>query len=435
MRATSDDEMLTERGTRQGRGAAWLVGLSLVAGGCANQPAVDVSAVAITLTAPPANDNDNADSEAGPASIRVTGLPATQVDTLRSTTFTAQQWAGLLRVTVVLEDGATETDLPTVLGSHTVHEDGSIRFTPLFPFDAGRSYAVRLDTKQLPGVDDASAEGLVAVDTLVALPKPDIQPTTVVDRIYPSGDQIPENQLKLYLHFSAPMSHVDGLAYLTLRDGRGRDVEAPFLPFGTEFWDPEHQRYTVFFDPGRIKQGLELHEQMGRSLQAGETYTLVVDPTWPDAEGNPLQAPFEKQFRVGPADITPLDHTTWRLRVPAAGSTQRLVVSFPEPLDHALMQRAIGVETAAGEPVDGEIESGSWETRWMMTPVRPWAAGAYTLVASSVVEDLAGNRVGTPFEIADLGSSAGPGALINGEANTSPTRRAPDTVSIHFDIR
>jgi hypothetical protein len=416
MRATLDDEMLTTRGTRHGRGAASLVGLCLLAGGCADQPAVDLSAVAITLTAPAADAN--VDTEEGPTSIRVTGLPAIQLDSLRSTTFTAQQWADLLQVTVVLEDGVTDTDLPTVLGAHAVHEDGSLRFTPLFPFDAGRSYAVRLDATQLPGLDDASADSLVALDTLVSLPKPDIQPTTVVDRIYPSGDQIPENQLKLYLHFSAPMSHVDGLAYIALRDGRGRDVEAPFLPFGTDFWDPDHQRYTVFFDPGRIKQGLELHAQMGRSLQAGETYTLVVDPAWPDAEGNPLQAPFEKQFRVGPADVTPLDHTTWRLRVPAAGSSQRLVVSFPEPLDRALMQRAIGVETAAGEPVDGEIESGSWETRWMMTPVKPWAAGAYTLVASTIVEDLAGNQIGTPFEVID-----------------QPTSGARDAVSIPFDIR
>ena len=105
---------------------------------------------------------------------------------------------------------------------------------------------------------------------VVALPRPDVEPTTVVDRVFPSGDRVPENQLKLYLHFSAPMSHVDGLEYLSLRDARGRTVDVPFLPLGTEFWDPDHLRYTVFFDPGRVKQGLELNERLGRPLQEGE---------------------------------------------------------------------------------------------------------------------------------------------------------------------
>jgi hypothetical protein len=72
---------------------------------------------------------------------------------------------------------------------------------------------------------------------------------------------------------------------------------------------------------------------------------------------------------------------------------------MPEPLDHALMRRAIGVEDGTGNRVDGEVEIGNWETRWTFTPSRPWVAGDYSLVALSIVEDLAGNKIGTPFEI------------------------------------
>ena len=85
--------------------------------------------------------------------------------------------------------------------------------------------------------------------------------------------------------------------------------------------------------------------------------------------------------------------------MPASGSTQRLVVSIPEPLDHALMRRAIGVEDEAGRRVDGEVEIGNWETRWTLTPSQPWVAGAHSLVVLSILEDLAGNKIGTPFEI------------------------------------
>ena len=334
--------------------------------------------------------------DGGSASIEVAGLMAEDLAALRAAELTDEEWAELFRVTVVREDEDDGVEIPPVLGSYGVGDDGLLQFTPMFPFDLGRPYSARFDPTRLPGQEAAAIDPIVAV---VTLPKPDVAPTTVVDRIFPSGDRIPENQLKLYLHFSAPMSAVDGLEYLRLRDALGRTVEEPFLPLGTEFWDLDHLRYTAFLDPGRVKQGLELNERLGRPLREGETYTLVVDPDWPDAEGNPLQAPFEKRFTVGPADTTPLDLATWRLRVPASGSTQRLVVSFPEPLDHALMRRAISVEDEAGRRVDGEVEIGNWETRWTLTPARPWPPGAYSLVALPIVEDLAGNRVGTPFEI------------------------------------
>jgi len=333
------------------------------------------------------------------ASIAVGGLAAEDLNALRAATLRDDEWAELLRVTVADQDREANDDgleMPSVLGSYAIGDDGLLRFSPMFPFDPGRPYSVRFDPSRLPGREAPFLEPIVAV---VALPKPYVEPTTVVDRIFPSGDRLPENQLKLYVHFSAPMSHVDGLEYLSLRDARGREVEEVFLPLGTEFWDLDHLRYTVFFDPGRIKQGLELNERLGRPLKEGETYTLVVDPAWPDAEGNPLQAPFEKRFTVGPEDTTPLDTASWRLRVPASGSTQRLVVSMPEPLDHALMRRAIGVEDATGNRVVGAVEIGNWETRWTLTPAQPWAAGDYSLVALSIVEDLAGNKIGTPFEI------------------------------------
>ena len=242
----------------------------------------------------------------------------------------------------------------------------------------------------------AAAEPLTST---VAVPRPDVDPSTVVTRIFPTGAQLPENQLKLYVEFSAPMSDVDGLEYVRLLDDAGREVEAPFLPLGEEFWDYDYQRYTIFFDPGRVKTGILPNAELGRPLEAGAAYTLEIDAAWPDAEGLPLEKPFRKEFTVGSFDGTPLDTAKWRLRIPATGTTSRLVVSFPEPLDHALLMRGLGVEDEDRQRVDGVIEITSWETRWSFTPRQPWVAGAYTLVALSILEDLAGNRIGTPFEI------------------------------------
>ena len=335
------------------------------------------------------------DSAAEPAgtSVTVSGLSDDTIAALRDARLEPDQWASLLRV--VVDDHAGEPDeTPAVLGDYEMEPDGVVRFRPMFPFQPGLEYRVTFDLATLDH-DDPSPPATA----LVSIPRPELEPTTIVTRLFPSGDRLPENQLKLYLEFSAPMSHVDGLEYIRLLDDRGNQVQDPFLPLGAEFWDYDYRRYTVFFDPGRVKQGILPNEQLGRPLTTGQSYTLVVDATWPDADGVGLKHEFRKEITVGLADTTPIDPGTWRLRVPSAGTTQRLVVSFAEPLDYRLLVRSLGVENGSGQPVAGSTETTSWETRWSFSPEQPWTAGHYALVALSNLEDLAGNRIGTPFEI------------------------------------
>lgn len=337
------------------------------------------------------------EDEARGAPVELAGLSAADVAALRDVEWEHGAWSALLRITVE-QAGTDLADTPAVLGDYAVGDDDVVRFTPMFPFDRGRPYTVRFDPAAFPGgrVTDGSAAPVTAT---VELPRPDVTPTTVVTRVLPTGDRLPANQLKLYIEFSAPMSDVDGLDYVRLLDGTGQEVEAPFLPLGEEFWGYDFQRYTVFFDPGRVKTGILPNEQLGRPLEEGASYTIEVDAAWPDAEGTPLAESFSKRFGVGPVDDTPIDTAAWRLRVPPAGSTSRLVVSFPEPLDHGLLHRGLAVEDPDGERVAGSIEVTSWETRWSFTPEQPWSAGAYSLLALSILEDLAGNRIGVPFEI------------------------------------
>ncbi len=326
----------------------------------------------------------------------IDGLSEATASALRDAQLDQDSWTSLLRVAVHRPD-SDPVGTPPILGDYEVGADDVVRFRPMFPFDPGREYIVTFDRNTLP---DAADEGNhVPVTAVVALPRPDIEPTTVVASVFPSGSRIPENQLKLYLEFSAPMSHVDGLEHIRLLDHAGHEVDEPFLPLGSVFWDYGYQRYTVFFDPGRVKRGILPNEELGRPLTAGQSYTLVVETTWPDAQGMPLKEELQKKFTVGPEDTTPIDPWSWRLRVPAAGTTQRFVVSFPEPLDHGLLRRGLAVEDSGGGPLEGDVEITNWETRWSFTPSRSWQAGAYSLVALSILEDLAGNRIGVPFEI------------------------------------
>ena len=77
-------------------------------------------------------------------------------------------------------------------------------------------------------------------------------------------------------------------------------------------------------------------------------------------------------------------------------------MSFSEPLDHGLLSRALRVTTRSGDPIEGEIEISEGETVWTFLPHEEWAGGGHSILVFSFLEDLAGNRVGAPFEISAL---------------------------------
>jgi hypothetical protein len=130
----------------------------------------------------------------------------------------------------------------------------------------------------------------------------------------------------------------------------------------------------------------------------GKSYTLVVDAAWRDGEGLPLKQEFRRTFTVGPPDERPLDTKTWKFAAPPVGSTAALTIAFPEPLDHGLLGRALGVAAPGGKAVEGAVVVGADELTWSFTPVEPWKAGAYNVVAFAMLEDLAGNGIGRAFE-------------------------------------
>lgn len=342
---------------------------------CSRAHPVADSAPAIRMTIP----------DAAPAYVEVTGLPQRALDDLASIRYTAGQWSALLRVSV-------SADAPAMLGTYTV-EAGAVRFTPAFPFDPGRSYAVRFEMSQLPG----ASRSAVPLTAEVGRPAAAGTPTTMVERIYPGGN-VPENLLRMYIEFSAPMGRRPGIGYLQLVDDRGKVVEAPFLPLDYEFWSPDRRRFTLFFDPGRVKDGILPNRQLGPVFEAGRTYTLVVGREWRDGQGVPLKAEYRHVLHVGSARTRPLDPSTWTIRAPAAGGRDPLVVTFPAALDHGLLRRALGVRFGSAA-IAGDVVVSDGETRWTFTPAEPWRAGAYDLLALSILEDVAGNQIGRAFEV------------------------------------
>ncbi|MCL6608417.1 MAG: hypothetical protein K6T74_10025, partial [Geminicoccaceae bacterium] len=93
---------------------------------------------------------------------------------------------------------------------------------------------------------------------------------------YPTSDQLPENQLRFYIHFSAPMSRGEAYARIRLLDSAGKPIDAAFLELGEELWDPSGKRFTLLIDPGRIKRGLRPREDLGPVLEAGSALGFLV---------------------------------------------------------------------------------------------------------------------------------------------------------------
>jgi len=279
------------------------------------------------------------------------------------------------------------SDLPPLLGSYSV-EGTALTFTPRFPLREGTSYRVVFHAWSGP------------TERTFEVPEADTGPPTVVEKIYPTTDLLPENQLKFYLHFSAPMSRGEAYMRVHLVDEFGKRIALPFLELDQELWDPAGRRLTIFFDPARVKRGLLPHEEAGVPIEDGHTYTLVVEKEWSDARGKPLQADFKKPFRVGPADREPPRVLDWTVTAPKAGGRDPVTVEFPEPLDEALLQRLVQIVTAAKRaPISGDILIDRNETRWRFTPDASWLAGRYFVEVGTVLEDLAGNTLERPFEV------------------------------------
>jgi hypothetical protein len=315
--------------------------------------------------------------------IDVSGLSSRKLDRLREAHLSEREWVALLAV------HSGSPDNPAILGSYGV-SDQAIVFRPRFPLVPGLPYTVRYDGFRL--------ERGTSIGTVVSLPKAPVAATTVVAQVYPSGDELPANQLKFYLDFSAPMSTGDVYSHIRLLDETGREVPRAFLQTAHELWDARRQRFTLILDLGRIKRGLRSNLEDGTPLQAGRHYRLTIDQDWRDGDGNPLREPFEKTFRVLEADRTSPDPRAWHLNAPAAGTSEPLRIELHETLDQALLEDMLIVLDENAENVAGQIEIAAAETQWLFRPRQPWRSGHYTVHVNTKLEDRAGNNLQRLFD-------------------------------------
>lgn len=328
-------------------------------------------------------------------------------DVLESfTRYTAPQRGELLQafVKVAFDKGNS----PAMLGTVTT-SDKAILFKPRFPLSAGVDYLVRFRT-------DTKQEWQTQV---VSLPKKQRTPSTFVKEVYPTASVLPQNLLKFYVYFSAPMTQGEAYAHVELQGPDGKRVAYPFLEIEEELWDKSGQRLTLLMDPARVKRGLVPREEDGPILSDGSRYRLIIKSSWPDAQGTLLTKSHIKTFTVGPEDFKQPDEASWKIKPPKSKTRDALTFIMPEPMDHATFARGVTIENDKGQVVLGDFTFSHAETQAHFTPLKDWRPGLYDVRIWKRIEDLAGNSIDRPFELDRFDTVA-----------TSPNEKASLTIEI-----
>ena len=305
-------------------------------------------------------------------------------------TSTADAFAGIDEETA---QGLIEVRAETpVLGSVTRVSNRELRFSPSFPLLTGSDLLVRFDPTGIKGIHAKPIEHRHRVPSRPTAPAP-----TIIN-IYPTSPVLPANHLKFYFVFSEPMQPGEIWNHFHLVDiDNNRPVPRPFRH--TALWSPDNKTLTLWFHPGRVKQGVNLNTDIGPILVKGRRYRLGVSGDWLSARGTPLGNDVTREFTAGSPDYSQPNLADWDIVAPDADSRTPLVCRLGSPHDWALLHSDVTIETATGEPVDGSFATLDHQSAWQFTPRSAWKAGQYRLAIGSVLEDLAGNSLERPFEV------------------------------------
>lgn len=286
-------------------------------------------------------------------------------------------------LSVVVAEG-TEAEIaarPSMAGEWTTAAGRQV-FVPKYPLKPGTKYRITGGGSPLD----------------VRVPELPRGKPARLTHIYPAATELPANVLRFYLEFDRPMPRGDVYKYIGVYTEAGMKDVQPFVELDAELWNEDQTRLTLLIDPGRIKKEVKPRIDLGPVFEAGKKYTLVVSGKWPTLDGTPLGADVRKPITAVDPIGTAIDLKGWKV-TPPADPAGPLAVAFGRPLDHPILMRALSVVGPDGKPVAGKGAAADDDRAWKFRPTTPWSAGTYTLRVDMVLEDVCGNRIGTPFEV------------------------------------
>ena len=210
---------------------------------------------------------------------------------------------------------------------------------------------------------------------------------------------LPENLLKLYLQFSAPMGRGDAYATSDLRAPRART-------WTSRSWNwrgtlgPERD---AFDRPVRPRPDQDRAET-ARGARPGPPRGARPIPWsstrgWRDAEGRPLAVRFCKAFRAGPPDETPPDPSTWAIDAPGPGTSDPLTLTSPSRSTAPSSAACATIYDADGHVIPGGVAVEDGETALAIHAGSSLGRRGVSPLRGRDLEDLAGNSIGRVFEV------------------------------------
>jgi hypothetical protein len=315
--------------------------------------------------------------------VVVAHMPGEAAAKLPMGKLTTEQGEAIL--TVGLVDHETQKAGPAMLGKYE-RKGNELTFTPRFPLGADQVYRA----------DFHHPDKLYSVDFRV--PKAAAKAAPKVVKIYPTASVLPANHLKFYIYFDRAMRGGKELFHqIVLVDDKGKEIEDSWLI--DEIWDEETHCLIIYIHPGRIKWGVELRELMGPVLYEKREYSLVIRGTLTDLDGNKIGKDVVKKFRTTPEDRTRIDLSKVKIEPAIAGTSERVVVTFPKAIDHRSLQRFVRITDDQGVAIKGSVEIGQDEKTWALLPKGNWTDRRYYLHIDPQLEDVAGN---TPMRAFDF---------------------------------
>ncbi len=211
--------------------------------------------------------------------------------------------------------------------------------------------------------------------------------------MYPSSPVLPANQLKLYIVFFRPDARRRFLADSSFNRSRRQARLFALCRAGAL----ESRQYQAHPDFRSRPHQTRRQAKCGSRAGASGRKALYADHRPGSSRmlsGRLLAEPFRHQFAVGADERRAVDTALWKLSQPKAGTTDPLIIRFDRPLDHALLSDAFQIPG-----VSGVATVGPGETEWRFQPKQPWRRGAHRVIVDMALEDLAGNRIGRPFDV------------------------------------
>jgi len=291
-------------------------------------------------------------------------------------------------VSVYFGEVPSNADMPKIIGISKCI-DSQLFFKSKYGFSTGASYTVLVK-------NNSNKEQRF----IIKVPEIKLDPSTYIKNVYPTSSILPMNQLKFYIEFSAPMRLGNAFEHIHLYKLPENKLESEaFLVTADELWNPEKTRVTVFFDPGRIKRGVQPNLQLGLPLVEGNTYKLIIDKGWLDVNDVKLTKGFEKIFDVVSVDRESPSPENWKIKFPKTKNKSPIKIDFKEVMDFGLLHSAIIIVDEENRFVDGTIKLSENERKWSFTPENKWLIGNYKMIINTWLEDLSGNNLNRKFDV------------------------------------